>query len=64
MSPSSEVAPAPDIRIIRADERSTWRDSALLSRQSFPATGSFDLEGNAFGLLMVHNDDVLSLIHI
>lgn len=60
MSPSSEVAPAPDIRIIRADERSTWRDSALLSRQSFPATGSFDLEGNAFGLLMVHNDDVVA----
>ena len=60
MSPSSEVAPAPDIRIIRAEDRSTWRDSALLSRQSFPATGSFDLEGNAFGLLMVHNDDVVA----
>ena len=49
-----------EVRIIRADERSTWRDSALLSRQSFPATGSFDLEGNAFGLLMVHNDDIVA----
>lgn len=49
-----------DVSIIRAAVRSTWRDSALLSRQSFPATGSFDLEGNAFGLLMVHNDDVVA----
>mgnify|MGYP001947181818 CR=1 FL=1 len=49
-----------DVSIIRAEDRSTWRDSALLSRQSFPATGSFDLEGNAFGLLMVHNDDVVA----
>lgn len=49
-----------DVSIIRAADRSTWRDSALLSRQSFPATGSFDLEGNAFGLLMVHNDDVVA----
>ncbi|MFD5867496.1 pirin family protein [Corynebacterium sp. NPDC060344] len=56
----SSAAPAHEIRIIRAADRSTWRDSALLSRQSFPATGSFDLEGNAFGLLMVHNDDVVS----
>ncbi|WP_298088307.1 pirin family protein [uncultured Corynebacterium sp.] len=54
-----EQAP-PDVRIIRSAERSTWRDSALLSRQSFPATGNFDMEGNAFGLLMVHNDDVVA----
>lgn len=50
----------PDVRIIRSAERSTWRDSALLSRQSFPATGNFDMEGNAFGLLMVHNDDIVA----
>lgn len=32
----------------------------MVSRQSFPATGSFNLEANAFGLLMVHNDDLVS----
>lgn len=48
------------IRVIRAGERDIWRDSAILSRQSFPATGNFDLEANAFGLLMVHNDDVVA----
>ena len=66
MSSSSEAVSAPTgsadsaVHVIRAKDRSTWRDSALLSRQSFPATGSFDLEGNAFGLLMVHNDDVVA----
>lgn len=50
----------PTIRVIRAADRDIWRDSAILSRQSFPATGSFDLAANAFGLLMVHNDDVVA----
>lgn len=48
------------IRVIRSADRDIWRDSALISRQSFPATGNFDLEANAFGLLMVHNDDVVA----
>lgn len=46
--------------VIRSADRDIWRDSAVISRQSFPATGSFDLEANAFGLLMVHNDDIVS----
>lgn len=46
--------------VIRSADRDHWKDSAVTSRQSFPATGSFDLEGNAFGLLMVHNDDLVS----
>lgn len=46
--------------IIRAVERHVWRDAALFSRQSFPATGNFDLAAGAFGLLLVHNDDVVS----
>lgn len=48
------------MQVIRADERDLWRDAAVISRQSFPATGSFDLAANAFGLLLVHNDDVVS----
>ncbi|QGU03482.1 pirin family protein [Corynebacterium comes] len=48
------------IRVIRSAERDIWRDSALISRQSFPATGNFDLAANAFGLLLVHNDDVVA----
>ncbi|WP_293953312.1 pirin family protein [uncultured Corynebacterium sp.] len=46
--------------VIRSAERDHWKDPAVISRQSFPATGSFDLEANAFGLLMVHNDDIVS----
>lgn len=46
--------------VVRSAERDHWRDAAILSRQSFPATGNFDLEGNAFGLLLVHNDDVVA----
>lgn len=48
------------ISVIRSAERDIWRDPALTSRQSFPATGNFDLAANAFGLLMVHNDDVVA----
>lgn len=47
-------------RVVRSGERDIWRDAALTSRQSFPATGNFDLAANAFGLLMVHNDDVVA----
>lgn len=47
-------------RVIRGEERDIWRDPAILSRQSFPATGNFDLAAGAFGLLMVHNDDVVA----
>lgn len=46
--------------VIRSADRDHWRDSAILSRQSFPATGNFDLEANAFGLLMMHNDDIVA----
>lgn len=48
------------ISVVRSGERDIWRDPALTSRQSFPATGNFDLAANAFGLLMVHNDDVVA----
>ncbi|GAB3698063.1 pirin family protein [Corynebacterium nasicanis] len=46
--------------IIRSQDRDRWRDAAVDSWQSFPATGNFDLEANAFGLLMMHNDDIVS----
>ncbi|MDO5512572.1 pirin family protein [Corynebacterium sp.] len=46
--------------VVRSEERDRWRDAAVDSRQSFPATGNFDLEANAFGLLLVHNDDTVS----
>ncbi|MCX2962619.1 pirin family protein [Gordonia aquimaris] len=44
-------------QIIRAHERIHWRNEWLDSRQSFPATGNFDLAANAHGVLLVHNDD-------
>lgn len=47
-------------RVVRSADRDIWRDAALTSRQSFPATGNFDLAANAFGLLMVHNDDTVA----
>ncbi|AKK07594.1 pirin family protein [Corynebacterium testudinoris] len=46
--------------VIRSTERGHWRDSAIVSRQSFPATGNFDLAANSFGLLMVFNDDIVA----
>ncbi|MDO5668384.1 MAG: pirin family protein [Corynebacterium sp.] len=46
--------------VVRSEERDRWRDAAIDSRQSFPATGNFDLEANAFGLLLVHNDDTVA----
>lgn len=48
------------MRVIRSAERDHWRNSWLDSWQSFPATGNFDLAANAFGVLLVHNDDVIA----
>lgn len=48
------------LRVIRSGERDRWRDEHVDSRQSFPATGAFDLAANAFGVLLVHNDDVVA----
>lgn len=48
------------VTVVRSAERDLWRDAALTSRQSFPATGNFDLAAGAFGLLMVHNDDTVA----
>lgn len=48
-----------DVRVIRAADREHWRNEWLDSRQSFLATGNFDLAAHAHGMLMVHNDDVV-----
>ena len=45
---------------IKASERQRWRDFAVNFRQSFPGTGNFDLIDNSFGLLMMHNDDIVN----
>ncbi|MFB7719807.1 pirin family protein [Nocardia sp. NPDC056100] len=45
------------VKVIRSADRHHWRNEWLDSRQSFPATGNFDLAANAHGLLMVHNED-------
>lgn len=45
------------VRVIRSADRYHWNNEWLRSWQSFPATGNFDLAGNAHGLLMVHNED-------
>lgn len=45
--------------VIRAAQRHFWDNEWLTSRQSFPATGNFDLIGNAHGMLMVNNDDIV-----
>ncbi|WP_238421599.1 pirin family protein [Gordonia sp. 'Campus'] len=50
-------ADTPTRRIIRAQDRHVFRSGWLDSRQSFPATGNFDLAANAHGVLLVHNDD-------
>lgn len=47
------------VRVIPGNERHHWRNEWLDSRQSFPVTGNFDLQANAHGLLMVHNDDIV-----
>ncbi|GAB20424.1 hypothetical protein GOEFS_115_00640 [Gordonia effusa NBRC 100432] len=45
--------------IIRSADRHQWNNEWLDSRQSFPATGNFNLYENAHGVLMVHNDDTM-----
>ncbi len=45
--------------LIRAGDRHHWTNEWLTSWQSFPATGNYDLFGNAHGVLVVHNDDVV-----
>lgn len=44
---------------VRAADRLHWANEWLTSRQSFPATGNYDLFGNAHGVLVVHNDDLV-----
>lgn len=51
--------PRMQVRVIPGQDRYRWRSEWLDSRQSFPVTGNFDLSGNAHGLLMVHNDDIV-----
>ncbi|GAA4752530.1 pirin family protein [Gordonia alkaliphila] len=43
-----------------AADRHYWANEWLTSWQSFPATGNYDLFGNAHGVLVVHNDDVVA----
>ncbi|GAA3965065.1 pirin family protein [Gordonia caeni] len=45
--------------VIRAADRHHWANEWLTSWQSFPATGNYDLFGNAHGVLVVHNDDLV-----
>ncbi|MFM9378491.1 pirin family protein [Gordonia sp. VNK21] len=47
------------LQVIPAADRLHWANAWLSSRQSFPATGNYDLFGNAHGVLLVHNDDVV-----
>ncbi|CCF63173.1 conserved protein of unknown function; putative cupin and pirin domains [Nocardia cyriacigeorgica GUH-2] len=51
--------PIPAVRVIPSAERAHWWNEWLDSTQSFPATGNFDLEANAHGILLVHNDDIV-----
>ena len=45
---------------IPGEQRHHWWNEWLDSKQSFPATGNYDLAANAHGLLLVHNDDTVS----
>ncbi|MGV9824296.1 pirin family protein [Gordonia sp. NPDC003429] len=56
---TTNVRAAGSSTVIRAKERHHWNDESIESRQSFPATGNFDLARNAHGLLLVHNDDLV-----
>lgn len=47
------------VHIIRSAERYHWNNEWLDSKQSFPATGNFNLFDNAHGVLMVNNDDTV-----
>ncbi|TSD96595.1 pirin family protein [Skermania sp. ID1734] len=46
-------------RVVRSAHRGHWWNEWLDSRQSFPATGNFDLAANAHGLLLVNNEDIV-----
>lgn len=45
--------------VIPSGDRMLWPGSDVVSRQSFPATGSTRMTDYAFGLLLIHNDDVV-----
>lgn len=47
------------MKIIPGAARHHWNNEWLDSWQSFPATGNFDLQANAHGVLLVHNDDTV-----
>ncbi|CCQ14033.1 putative pirin-like protein [Rhodococcus sp. AW25M09] len=47
------------LRHIPSAQRHHWWNEWLDSKQSFPATGNYDLAANAHGLLMVHNEDTV-----
>ncbi|MFC0315010.1 pirin family protein [Gordonia phosphorivorans] len=48
------------VQLHSAADRHYWANEWLTSWQSFPATGNYDLFGNAHGVLVVHNDDVVA----
>lgn len=45
--------------VIRSEDRALWPGNDIRSRQSFPATGSTRMTDYAFGLLLIHNDDLV-----
>ncbi|MCJ7857429.1 pirin family protein [Corynebacterium kalidii] len=45
--------------VIPSGDRARWPGSDIVSRQSFPATGSTRMTDYAFGLLLIHNDDIV-----
>lgn len=45
--------------IIPSADRAYWPGPDIISRQSFPATGSTRMTDYAFGLLLIHNDDIV-----
>ncbi|MGJ0118617.1 pirin family protein [Williamsia sp. MIQD14] len=47
------------VEVLPGAGRHRWDDTWLTSMQSFPATGNFDLEAGAHGVLMVHNEDIV-----
>ncbi|WP_132994072.1 pirin family protein [Gordonia zhaorongruii] len=48
------------ITVIASGDRHHWSNEWLTSRQSFPGTGNYDLFGNAHGVLVMNNDDVVA----
>lgn len=53
------MTPQPQVTRIASSGRHHWWNEWLDSKQSFPATGNYDLAANAHGLLMVHNEDTV-----